>query len=104
MSFYENIKSDLSKQLNRDKARLDCMTSLVQGILFTRNINPSRIAASNDMDYEPKATEESRYQRFQCFFSYFKIPIENIARDYKKKPKGRVDVFSQKLVLNISKR
>ena len=56
------------------------MTSLVQSILFTRNVNLTRIAASNEVDDGSEATEESRHRRFQRFFSDYKMPLEDIAR------------------------
>jgi len=80
MSFYENIRSALGKHLNWNKARLYCINSLIQGILFTRNVNLARISASNEVDDESEATDESRYRRFQRFFSDFVMPLEDIAR------------------------
>ena len=56
------------------------MTSLIQGILHTRNINLARIAASEDLDDPSEATQSSKYRCFQRFFSDFEIPLGDISR------------------------
>ena len=61
------------------------MTSLIQGILHTRNINLARIAASEDLDDPSEATEPSKYRRFQRFFSDFEMPLEDISRLIRRK-------------------
>ena len=56
------------------------MTSLVQGILHTRNVNLSRIASCDKIDDDSDATESSKYRRFQRFFSNFEMPVEDLSR------------------------
>jgi len=46
VTFFKKIQNTLARSLDWNKARLDCMTSLIQGILHTRNVNIARIAQS----------------------------------------------------------
>jgi len=80
VTFFKNIQSTLADGLNWNKARLHCMTSLVQGILYTRNVNLARIAASDKIDDGSEAAESSKYRRFQRFFSNFEMPLEDLSR------------------------
>lgn len=85
VTFFKNIQSTLADGLSWNKARLDCMTSLVQGILHTRNVNLARIAASDKIDDGSEATESSKYRRFQRFFSDFEMPLEDLSRLIRRK-------------------
>ena len=61
------------------------MTSLIQGILHTRNVNLACIAACDELDGPSVASESSKYRRFQRFFSNFDMPLEDISRLIRRK-------------------
>jgi len=61
------------------------MTSLIQGILHTRNINLARIAASEELDDPNETNESSKYRRLQRFFVDFEMPLEDISRLIRRK-------------------
>jgi len=56
------------------------MTSLIQGILFTRNVNLAEIAASAEENDPSETMPMSKYRRFQRFFSEFLMPLEDVSR------------------------
>lgn len=85
VNFFRNIQSTLARGLDWNKARLDCMTSLIQGILHTRNINLACIAACEELDGPSEATESSKYRRFQRFFSNFDMPLQDVSRLIRRK-------------------
>ena len=84
------IQSTLVKSLDWNKARLDCMTSLTQGIMHTRTVNLSRIACEG-LEDESSTKETSKYRRFQRFFTNFDMLLEDVSRVIRSKipmPKG----------------
>lgn len=56
------------------------MTTLVEGIIHTRNVNLARIAHADDLTNGNEASTESKYRRFQRFFSTFEMPLEDVSR------------------------
>jgi len=69
------------------------MTSLVQGILHTRNVNLARIAACDKLGDASEASESSKYRRFQRFFSHFEMPLEDLSRFIRLKIPKPVDGY-----------
>jgi len=80
VNFFKTIQKTLSEHLDWNKARRDCMTSLIQGIMHTRNVNLSVIAACDELEDNSDAKESSKYRRFQRFFAHFDMPLDDVSR------------------------
>ena len=79
VTFFKDIQSMLAANLDWNKARIDCMTALIQGILHTRNVSLARIAECEKVDHDSEALESSKYRRFQRFFSTFEMPLDDLS-------------------------
>lgn len=85
VNLFKNISDTLAKHLAWNKARLFTMTTLVEGIIHTRNVNLARISLCDEIDNGNTATPESKYRRFQRFFSDFALPLEDVSNLIRKK-------------------
>jgi len=78
VNFFNNIQRTLCRHLTWNKARLKCMTSLVQGLIATRSVNLALICS--DDDDADSSVESSKYRRFQRFFKDFEMPLQDVAK------------------------
>lgn len=71
MKQISELQSILSVFLNWNKARLNCLTQILQALIKVRTVNLTQIAAA----FQTDASEESSYRRVRRFFTFFSFDL-----------------------------
>lgn len=76
MDRISELKSILGKNLNWNKARLDCFVRMLLALFTVRTVNLSEIATA----FCSKSAIESRYRRIRRFFSQCEMNFDSLAQ------------------------
>jgi hypothetical protein len=74
MSHISELQNTLSHFLNWNKARITCLTQIVQALFLVRTVNLTQIAEA----FQTPVKEESSYRRIQRFFKDFSFDMSFI--------------------------
>ena len=74
MKQISELQNILSLFLNWNKARINCLTQILQALLQVRTVNLTQIAAA----FQTNVTEESCYRRVRWFFTLFSFDLSAI--------------------------
>jgi len=74
MQHISELETTLSYFLNWNKARLNCLTQILQALFLVRTVNLTQIAAA----FQTSAKEESSYRRVCRFFTNFSFDLSSI--------------------------
>jgi hypothetical protein len=86
MDTYQAILSTLDQSTASNKSRLKVLTCLIIGVIRSRSVNLSKLAAYQNSD----ASEDSQYRKLQRFFLQWVFPWIDIAKlTLKKIPKPK---------------